>query len=56
MKAGEIPLSTIIEVIRIKGDEVVKKEMTLQAWSQLEKLKGYEYKAYQKGYSQYNLK
>ena len=48
--------STVIEVIRTKGDEVVKKEMTLGEWRNYEKLPGYVYSAFQKGYSQYKTK
>lgn len=45
--------SVIIEVIRTKGDEVVKKEMTFGQWKNLKKQPGYTYSAFQKGYSQY---
>lgn len=44
-----------IEVVRIKGDEVIKKEMTLSEWKKLKKQKGYLYIPYQKGFSQFKL-
>lgn len=48
--------SVVIEVVRTKnGSEPVKKEMTLGEWRRLEKQPGYEYSAFQKGYSQFNL-
>ena len=51
----EIGLSsdTIIEVILTKGDEVVKKEMTVGEWRVLKKQSGYVYRAFQKGFSKY---
>ena len=48
-----LPLNTIIEVVRIKGEEVVVKEMSVDQWQNLVKQKGYNYKAFQKGFSQY---
>lgn len=45
----------IIEVIRTKGDEVVKKEMTVGEWRVLKKQSGYVYRAFQKGFSKYNI-
>lgn len=45
--------STIIEVVRIKGDEVVVKEMELSAWKKLVKQEGYRYVAFQKGFQQF---
>lgn len=51
-----LPESTIIEVIRTKGDEAVKKEMTYGEWITMKKLPGYNYSAFQKGFSQYKLK
>lgn len=52
----DLPDNTIIEVIRTKGDEVVKKEMTFREWKELKKQPGYTYSAFQKGFSAYNLK
>lgn len=46
---------TIIEVIRIKDDEVLKKEMSLFEWQSMIKRKDYRYIAYQKGFSQFKL-
>ena len=51
-----LPESTIIEVIRTKGTEAVKKEMTYGEWITMKKLPGYIYSAFQKGFSQYKLK
>lgn len=45
--------STIIEVVRIKGDEVVVKEMEFLAWKKLVKQEGYRYVGYQKGFSSF---
>ncbi len=46
-----------IEVIRINKDktEIVKKEMLMSEWLLMKRQKNYEYKAYQIGYSSYNL-
>ena len=46
---------TIIEVIRIRGNEIVKKEMPLSEWETMKKRKDYQYIAFQKGFSQYKL-
>ncbi len=45
--------STIIEVVRIKGDEVVVKEMEFSDWKNLVKQSGYRYVAFQKGFQQF---
>lgn len=50
-----LPGDTIIEVVRVKGDEVVKKEMTYSEWMNLTRQPGYRYSAFQKGYSAYKL-
>ena len=51
-----LPGDTIIEVVRTKGDEVVKKEMTYNQWLSMKKQPGYKYSAFQKGYSQFKQK
>lgn len=48
-----LPRETVIEVVRTKGDEVLKKTMTFGDWLNLKKLPGYVYCAYQLGFSQY---
>jgi hypothetical protein len=55
MKVYSLNTDDIIEVIRIKGDEVIKKEMKLSDWIKLKKQIGYRYIAYQKGFSKYKL-
>jgi hypothetical protein len=44
---------TVLEIVRIKGEEVVVKEMTVAEWSGFKKQGGYRYVAYQKGFSQF---
>ena len=44
---------TIIEVVRTKGDEVVKRTMSYGAWLVMEKQSGYLYRAFQLGFSQH---
>ena len=46
-------LDDVIEIIRIRGEEVLKKEMTRQEWHNLKKQKGCLYIPYQKGFSQF---
>lgn len=53
VKSIDLPDSTIIEVVRTKDNEVIKKEMTVGEWKKLKKQFGYNYTAYQKGFSQY---
>lgn len=48
-----LPSETIIEVVRIKDDEVVKKEMSYGDWMKMKKQAGYVYIAYQKGFSKF---
>tara|TARA_R110002049_G_C9175744_1_gene562597 strand:- start:874 stop:1041 length:168 start_codon:yes stop_codon:yes gene_type:complete len=45
----------IIEVVRIKGSQVIKKQMTVKQWHELDKQKGYRYIAGQVGFLQYKL-
>lgn len=54
----EIGLSsdTIIEIIRTRGDEVLKKEMTVGEWRVMLKQPGYVYRAYQLNFSKFNIK
>lgn len=44
---------TIIEVVRTKGNEVLKKEMTMNEWMNMKKQSGYIYRAFQLGFSKY---
>lgn len=48
---------TKIEVVAIKnGKAISKKEMTILEWESLSRKQGFKYYAYQKGFSQYNIK
>lgn len=50
----ELAGDTIVEVVRTKeGEETIKKEMTFTQWKNLKRQPGYNYAAYQKGYSQF---
>ena len=50
-----IPNNTIIEVLAIdKLGKVVKKKMTFSEWKSIKRKKGFIYKAYQLGFSQFN--
>ena len=45
---------TVIEVIAIKGNEVVKKNTTYGEALKIKKKKGWQYLFYQVGFSQFN--
>jgi hypothetical protein len=50
-----LPLETIIEVVAIDREGgAMKKEMKYGDWLEIKKKKGFIYKAYQKGFSQFN--
>lgn len=47
--------NTVIEVLAIdKLGKVVKKKMTFSEWKSIKRKKGFIYKAYQLGFSQFN--
>lgn len=49
--------NVVIEVIKISFDgSVQKKDMTFGEWKLLNRQKGFVYRAYQKNFSQFNLK
>ena len=48
-----LPLETQIEVISIKGDKVIKKQMTFSEALNLKKVKGWTYINYQLGFSKF---
>ena len=48
---GKLPDSTIIEVFKIKGDQVKKKRMTYGEALRIKKSKGWTYINYELGYS-----
>lgn len=50
-----LPLSTMIEVICIKGSEITKTEMSFEDALKLKKTKDCIYKNYQLGYSQFTI-
>ncbi len=50
-----LPLDTGIEVIAIKGNRIVKTEMTFAEALQIKKVSGWKYINYQLGKSQFNL-
>ena len=54
-KDNIFPLATEVELIAIRGEEVFKKIMTYQDALNVPRKKGWEYKIYQIGFSQYNL-
>ena len=45
---------TIIEVLRIRGDEVLLKEMRYGDWLIMEKQVGYLYRSFELGFSSFN--
>ena len=48
--------NTIVEVIKIDREGgAIKKDMEYGVWKLLKKQKGFTYRAYQKGFSQFNL-
>lgn len=50
------PLTTEVELIAIRGEEVFKKIMTYQDALNVPRKKGWEYKIYQIGFSQFENK
>ena len=50
------PLTTEIELIGIRGNDVFKKIMTYGDALNVKKKKGWEYKYYEIGFSQYKIK
>lgn len=48
-------LTTEVELIAIRGDEVYKKIITYEEALNVPKKKGWQYIIYQKGFSQFNL-
>lgn len=52
-----LPRETVIEVIRVSESDgsVVKNTMTFGDWLSYKKLPGYNYFAYQLGFSSYNI-
>jgi hypothetical protein len=48
-----LPLDTLIEVVRIKDNEVVKKQMKYGEWLVYNRLPDYVYRAYQIGFSSF---
>lgn len=51
-----LSIDTEIEVIQITDIEIIKIEITLLEWLKIKKEAGVKYIAYQKGFSQFNLK
>lgn len=52
-----LPSGTMIEVVKIAPDgSSQKKEMTFSDWKNMTKQKGFTYRAYQKGVSQFKNK
>lgn len=54
-KIGIFPLDTDIEVIAINGNNIVKKTMKYSEALNLPKKKGWVYKFYEIGFSQFEL-
>jgi hypothetical protein len=52
-KTGIFPLTVDVEVIAIKGDKVVKKVMTYGKALEIPKAKGWTYRFYEIGFSQF---
>ena len=50
------PMETEIELIAIKGDEVFKKVMKYSDALNIPRKKGWQYKYFEIGFSQFNLK
>ena len=50
-----LPNDTMIEVVGIKSDKVIVKKMTFGDWINLNKQKGWEYKAYQVGFHSFKI-
>lgn len=48
-----LPGNTLLEIVSIKGESVVVKEMTYSEWLGLKKKKGFRYIAYQVGFQQF---
>jgi len=45
-----LPLDTEIEVFAFKGDVVIKRIMTYNAWLELKRSPGWRYDAFEKGF------
>ena len=46
-------LETVIEVVAIKGDKIIKQQMTYGKALQIKKTKGWQYLLYQIGFSSF---
>lgn len=55
IKENTFPLDAEVELIAIRGKEVFKKVMLYKDAINVKRKKGWEYKIYQIGFSQYNL-
>lgn len=47
--------STILEVVAIKGEDVIVKEMSYSEWKLLKRKSGFRYMAFQVGFSQFKI-
>lgn len=56
IKENTFPLDSEVELIAIRGKEVFKKIMTYQDALNVPRKKGWEYKIYQIGFSQFENK
>lgn len=57
-KVSDIGLSgnTIVEVVAVKGDVEILKQMSYSDWLLLDRKRGFVYRAYQVGFSSYGYK
>ena len=51
-----LPPDTLIDVIAIKKDEIHLAEMTIEQFQNIKKKPDFQYKAFQKGFSQFPIK
>lgn len=49
----QLPLDTVIEVVAVRNDEVFKKQITYREALEMKRKKGFYYRFYQLGFSQY---
>jgi len=48
-----LPAETLIDVVAFQGDKVVVREMTYKKYRTMKKVKGWNYRSFQKGFHSY---
>lgn len=50
-----LPNETMLDIVGVKGDQVIVKKMTVRDWINLKKKKDWEYKAYKEGFHSFTV-